>query len=294
MADFDAQQPVRTTATEFTTEVANASGTTINPAEEFPQGSTTSGQSGVLVQGAVTTSAPSYTTGQTDPLSLTTAGALRVDGSGATQPVSGTVTANQGTPNTAANSWPVEMTDGTNILGTSSHPVRTDPTGTTTQPVSGTVTANAGTGTFAVNETQIDGTAVSVNTGNADAGTQRVVLASNQPAVSVTFGVPGTPTYDYATSTAVASAGTATHSVAGPINIDKVVAAASGELKVTIAWGTTGSEVTYMVGFTSASDKTFQYPFPYPIALTSGQSNKITLKNQDTSAMDVYSTVAWH
>lgn len=35
-------------------------------------------------------------------------------------------------------------------LGTSTAPVRTDPTGTTTQPVSGTVTANAGTGTMAV------------------------------------------------------------------------------------------------------------------------------------------------
>lgn len=36
--------------------------------------------------------------------------------------------------------------DGTEI-GTSSTPVRTDPTGSTTQPVSGTVTANVGTGT---------------------------------------------------------------------------------------------------------------------------------------------------
>jgi len=42
------------------------------------QGSTTSGQSGELVQGAVTTAAPTYTTGQTSPLSLTTGGSLRV------------------------------------------------------------------------------------------------------------------------------------------------------------------------------------------------------------------------
>lgn len=48
------------------------------------QGSTTSGQSGPLIQGAVTTAAPSYTNGQTSPLSLTTTGALRVDNSGAT------------------------------------------------------------------------------------------------------------------------------------------------------------------------------------------------------------------
>lgn len=63
------------------------------------QGSTTSGQSGTLMQGAVTTAAPTYTTAQTNPLSLTTAGALRIDGSAVTQPVSGTVTANAGTGN---------------------------------------------------------------------------------------------------------------------------------------------------------------------------------------------------
>lgn len=40
----------------------------------------------------------------------------------ATQPISGTVTANQGTANTAANSWPTEVTDGTNILFTAAHP----------------------------------------------------------------------------------------------------------------------------------------------------------------------------
>lgn len=61
------------------------------------QASTTSGQSGSLIQGAVTSAAPTYTTAQTNPLSLTTAGALRVDASGSTQPVSGTVTANAGT-----------------------------------------------------------------------------------------------------------------------------------------------------------------------------------------------------
>lgn len=75
------------------------------------QASTTSGQSGVLVQGAVTTAAPSYTTAKTNPLSLTTAGALRVDASASTQPVSGTVAATQsGTwtvqPGNTANSTP--------------------------------------------------------------------------------------------------------------------------------------------------------------------------------------------
>lgn len=44
-----------------------------------PQATATAGLLGQLVQGAVTTAAPSYTTAQTDPVSLTVAGGLRSD-----------------------------------------------------------------------------------------------------------------------------------------------------------------------------------------------------------------------
>lgn len=60
------------------------------------QNSTTSGQMGLLIQGATTTSAPTYTTAKTNPLSLNTAGGLRVDGSAVTQPISGAVTVTSG------------------------------------------------------------------------------------------------------------------------------------------------------------------------------------------------------
>jgi hypothetical protein len=84
--------------------------------------------------------------------------------------VSGSVTANQGTPNTAANSWPVEVTDGTNILGTASHPLRTDPIGTTAQPVKPDGTVWSLTGTSAnvnvTNSLTITGT-VSVTQGTS-------------------------------------------------------------------------------------------------------------------------------
>lgn len=86
--------------TEGFTVTANAGTGTFTVADanlELAQGSTTSGQVGPLIQGAVTTAAPTYTTGKTNPLSLTTAGALRTDSSATTQPISGTVTANAGT-----------------------------------------------------------------------------------------------------------------------------------------------------------------------------------------------------
>lgn len=57
------------------TGAATASGVS---ALQVAQGSSTSGQSGYLSQAAVTTAAPTYSTTQTSPLSLDTAGNLRV------------------------------------------------------------------------------------------------------------------------------------------------------------------------------------------------------------------------
>jgi hypothetical protein len=48
----------------------------------------------------------------------------------------GTLTANQGTAAAITAPWPVELSNGTNAVGTSGAPLRIDPTGTTTQPVS--------------------------------------------------------------------------------------------------------------------------------------------------------------
>ena len=80
-------QPVSAASLPLPTGAA----TSANQVAPVAQGSTTSGQSGALVMGAVSTSAPSYTTGQTSPLSLTTSGLLRVDmsssGAGAMSPV---------------------------------------------------------------------------------------------------------------------------------------------------------------------------------------------------------------
>jgi len=84
---WQATQPVSGT---LTANAGTGTFTTNDTTLDLGQASTTSGEKGPLVQGAVTTSAPSYTTAQTSPLSLNTSGGLRVDGSGVTQPVSGT------------------------------------------------------------------------------------------------------------------------------------------------------------------------------------------------------------
>jgi hypothetical protein len=70
---------------------------------------------GTAVAARVVSSSPSLTATQFSDLTLTTAGRLIVDGSQVTQPVSGIVTANQGTPNTASNKWPIEIVDSAGV-----------------------------------------------------------------------------------------------------------------------------------------------------------------------------------
>lgn len=72
--------------------------------------------------------------------------------------VSGTATVTQGAAAALSGYWPVGLSDGTNLLGVSAHPVRTDPTGTTTQPVALPTSATAsttGTCTSLTTSTQI-------------------------------------------------------------------------------------------------------------------------------------------
>lgn len=88
---------VGTAGTPLQVSVANtgANGTAIVVNGGLAQASTTSGQSGVLDQCAVTTGAPTYTTAQTDPLSCDTAGNLRVNVVTATGLAQGSTTSGQ-------------------------------------------------------------------------------------------------------------------------------------------------------------------------------------------------------
>src|SRR5215831_13828206 len=264
-----------------TISLPTGAATAANQPSSVAAASSTSGQTGGLAAGAVTTSAPTYTNATSNFLSLTTAGALRVDGSGVTQPVSGTfwqttqpvsiaatvnvsaaqsgtwnvrtqdgsgnaltsatrgaqqalsvqivdgsgnqITSFGGSGGTASNygsAFPASGTaggfsDGTNMqgarvfdadsgagtqyvlgaylrkaasggsvdFGTSSDPIRTDPTGTTTQPVSGTVTSNQGGAPWTVKPD---------NTAWALTGTSANVNVTNTVTVSGTVAISGT------------------------------------------------------------------------------------------------------
>jgi hypothetical protein len=123
---------------------------------------------------------------------------LKTDGSATTQPVSAASLPLPTGASTAAKQ-PALGTAGTassdvlSVQGiTSMTPLKVDGSGVT-QPVSGTVTANQGTPTnWAMNTAQVGGTATDTNSGLKSAGTQRVVIATDQPNFSTGLNVAAT------------------------------------------------------------------------------------------------------
>lgn len=141
-------------------------------ATDVAQGSTTSGQTGGLVQGAVTTAAPTYTTAKTNPLSLTTAGALRVDGSASTQPVS--ISGNQAVNVAQMNGVATSMGNGTTDTGTQRVSLSSDSTGQV-KLATGSNTIGALTANQSVNVAQVNGATAST----AATGVQKVGVVGN-------------------------------------------------------------------------------------------------------------------
>lgn len=101
---------------------------------QYTELATTTSATGTLSFGRYQTSFPTLTTGQMNEPMLDSSSRLLVNGSGVTQPVSGTVTANAGTGNFTVVQSTASSLNAT-VVGT----------GTFAAQVTGTVTANAGT-----------------------------------------------------------------------------------------------------------------------------------------------------
>jgi hypothetical protein len=221
----------------------DATGAKLNNA----QGSTTSGQTGPLVQGAVTTSAPSYTTAQTSPLSLNTSGGLRVDGSGVTQPVSGTVTttppANASTNVTQVGGMNVSTGTGAGGAGIPRVTVSND---SAVKVWDGTTVAGVISGSTALKSdmSSVAGTATATGTGASGAGVQRVTVSNDSNILATQSGTwtiqPG--------NTANTTPWLATINQAG----NSATVNASGQLTVNCAAGCSASSAADTVGSTVA------------------------------------------
>jgi hypothetical protein len=224
---------------------------------EVAQASTTSGQKGVLVQGAVTTSAPTYTTAQTSPLSLTTAGAMRTDGSGVTQPVSGTVTttppANASTNIAQVAGTTADTNSGAKSAGTLRVVLATDQPQLTNKllvtPDSVALPANQ-----SVNDNQIGGTAILTGNGATGAGSQRMTVASDNTPFAVKTDQTTHGTTDLVAADVTKIAGSSVSAAAAGVQKVGIVGNAGATVDSTVAAGTapTNAVVTGAVYNTTA------------------------------------------
>jgi hypothetical protein len=265
-------------------------------------GSTTSGQSGALGLGAVTTAAPTYTTAQTHPLSLQTDGALRVagavscsncTGSGASHTDDALFTVASGAVAPAGflfdDAGPDSVNEGDVGVGRMSAnrvPYATirDAAGNergvnvtagnalvvdgsaSTQPVSGTVTV----GTFPDNEpfnvSQINGVTVLMGAGNTGTGSQRVTEATDS---QLSAGVG-------ATGDAAATAGS-TGSVTAKLRLMTSQLDAMSTTLTSIAADQTGASVHYRTSAGATEDE-------HEIKGTAGRLFSVTVTNTNAAA----------
>lgn len=134
-------------------------------------GSTTSGQKGSLTLAAVTTSSPSYTNGQTNSLSLDTAGSLRINCITGCSSSGGSSLTDAGTFTQATTAFTVAGGIFNNSI---------------TNLTSGQAGAFQSTNDrmLFVNLGKIAGTVTDTNSGTKSAGTLRTVIATDQPALT--------------------------------------------------------------------------------------------------------------
>lgn len=238
MADYDSQLPVRAIATQFTTEVADSAGVTINPAKEdghLANIDTATASIDSDIDVALSTRASEATLLSVDTSLNNVEASLAI-----------------------IDDW------------------------------------DDGSDRAKVNEVAINGVAISVNTGNSDAGTQRVVIATDQPTLPVTF-TPSTRAnrISYNTSVALAAGASNTHTFTPSVafRLQEVYASSSGQMKVEIQTGTTGAETTKVVLFTSKGHLIAEWRLTDELAVPTTDSVKVIRTNMDNQAMDVYSTI---
>lgn len=205
-------------------------------------GSTTSGQKGNLILGATTTAAPTYTTAQSNPLSLTTGGLLRVDGSGVTQPVSLTSTTITGTVAvTQSGTWTNTVTQATaanlnaTVVGTGTFAVQAAQSGTwNITNISGTISLPTGASTSALQ-----------TTGNTSLST----IATNTTGLTIAQGSTTSGQTGQLTQGAVTTAApTYTTAQTSPLSLDT-----SGNLRTTTTLGASSNVIGHVITDTGST-----------------------------------------
>lgn len=257
-----------------------------------------------------------------------TASALDVNlkSSSITIPVSGTVTANQGTANTAANGWPVKPTDGTNsqsftaageakVTVTEPLPAGTNAIGTVNASnLPTTVDTNYGTVGASTIRTasQIGNATGAANFNNGATGAQTLrtaanlavagadVSSTNPVPVTLTSALTGTPVNKYNTTSALAAGGTANHdytiTAAKTFSGKLFFASGSGRIKIDVQTSPDGTTfTTFWTAFNSTANPNIAIELDQLVILDSGTGSKvrIVITNEELLlAQNVYSTIS--
>jgi hypothetical protein len=234
--------------------------------------------------------------------------AWKVDGSATTQPVSGTLTCNAGSGTLAVSDQHSNITSdydtgagaqtmtmygialpasgGSVAGGTSTNPVRTDPTGTTTQPVSGTVTANVGTTNgICLDATLTGGTQrakVTDGTNNAAVKAASTAAAATDPALVVSV----------SPNNSVAVTGTfwqATQPVSGTVTAAQATAANLQTTATLASMGAASSTPTGVVSIGNSLGKTLVMKTG-SLASSAATADQVVLTYTVTSGKTFYLT----
>ena len=121
-------------------------------------------------------------------------------------------------------------------------------------------------------------------------GTEYALPVRNIPSGII---APSNPIIDYHVTTGLGrgSSSTHTYTATGNLRISSIEVSASGAMKIEIRTGNSGSETTKLVAFTSETNLTAQLRFHEELQLTAGQRIQVILTNRESQTMDVYSTV---
>lgn len=216
----------------------------------------------------------------------------------------------QGNPNTVANSWPVKITDGTNISAVkaaSTAATVTDPSQVVA--LSPNTPLPAGTNSLGTVLAKLEDGAGNAITSSAAGGTRPLDVAlrdgsgnlysnSNPVPVYVSASSAGTKIDDYKAATAIAAAGFDNHDytvTAGKtLTFNQVEASASGKMKIEVQIETgvaTNVFNSKFVKFNSTATPNMSVILQDAINVAAGVRVRIICTNEDKAAQDLYSTI---
>jgi hypothetical protein len=159
--------------------------------------------------------------------------------------------------------------------------------------------------TVSTNVKQINGTTADTNTGNASAGTQRVVIASNQPTLAVTQGAPSGIGFNRAAPVNIAAAGTTAIvcksglAVSQPTKVYQITITGGAAARCTLRFNDNATMTNFADVETSAANPTVVWTPPSGFIGLTTSSTVTTLQyeancnNFDAAAQDIGCAIAY-